>query len=188
MNNRKKQNIPNAWKKVPEKAPSSANKFRDAQKKLQASVQKHIQDYESSSDEEVVESKTVIGNWNKPYWKLSFIHFFIDKITASYTTKGGTDDKLQRTVSYLKDNLTSGASTCLICISKVKRDDQVNDYQQYNRLQDTVNTKCTQSVWVIESVHLKKSRRFTELRQLWDIIYNNALISTLETFWVYNVL
>lgn len=62
MNNRKKQNIPNAWKKVPEKAPSSANKFRDAQKKLQASVQKHIQDYESSSDEEVVESKTVIGN------------------------------------------------------------------------------------------------------------------------------
>lgn len=107
MNNRKKQGNANAWKKLPEKNPP-ANKFKEAQKKLQASVQKHIQGYESSSDEEIQESKTVI-----------------DKITATYTTKGGTNDKLQKTVSYLRDNLISGATTCLICISKVKRDDQI---------------------------------------------------------------
>lgn len=61
MNNRKKQGNANAWKKLPEKNPP-ANKFKEAQKKLQASVQKHIQGYESSSDEEIQESKTVIGN------------------------------------------------------------------------------------------------------------------------------
>lgn len=42
--------------------PAPANKFQEAQKKLQEAVQKHIKDYDSSSDEDTeIETDTVIG-------------------------------------------------------------------------------------------------------------------------------
>lgn len=44
------------------KKPTPANKFQEAQKKLQEAVQKHIKDYDSSSDEDAeLETNTVIG-------------------------------------------------------------------------------------------------------------------------------
>ncbi|KAK9887146.1 hypothetical protein WA026_020593 [Henosepilachna vigintioctopunctata] len=121
MNNRHKPKKPNPWNKntdsrQPAKTAantsgsnvSSESKFKDAQKKLQASVQKHIKEYESSSEEEDVSTSIVI-----------------EKIIANYTSTGSPNEKLTRTELYLKDTLSPGATTCLICISKVKRDDQV---------------------------------------------------------------
>lgn len=69
MNNRKKTSNP--WtqsvakkKPVPKRqnAPTSAEvRFKEAHGKLQAAVQKHIKDYESSSEEEELESENIIG-------------------------------------------------------------------------------------------------------------------------------
>lgn len=46
---------------TPAQQKSADLKFKEAQKKLQAAVQKHVKEYESSSDEEELESKNVIG-------------------------------------------------------------------------------------------------------------------------------
>lgn len=56
-NNNNRTNGPNLKKPTP-----AANKFQEAHKKLQEAVQKHIKDYDSSSDEDAeVETNTVIG-------------------------------------------------------------------------------------------------------------------------------
>ncbi|CAH0546976.1 unnamed protein product [Brassicogethes aeneus] len=87
---------------------SAEVKFKEAHKKLQAAVQKHVQDYESSSDEEELEVNNVIGS-----------------ILKNYTQYGGCDEQLERTQAFLEQSYLSGAATCLICISKVKRDDEI---------------------------------------------------------------
>jgi hypothetical protein len=49
-------------KKKPSSEVVAQNRFQEAQARLQASVQKHIkQDYESSSEEEDVESDRILG-------------------------------------------------------------------------------------------------------------------------------
>lgn len=66
--NNKKANV---WKtnnmgKETNKIPNTSNKaeikFKEAQSKLQAAVQKYAKDYESSSDEDELETENVIGN------------------------------------------------------------------------------------------------------------------------------
>lgn len=70
MNSRKKTSNPwsqNVAKKkspapVRQSAPTPAEvRFKEAHGKLQAAVQKHIKDYESSSEEEELESENIIG-------------------------------------------------------------------------------------------------------------------------------
>lgn len=47
------------------KKTSPVNRFQEAQKKLQEAVQKHIKNYDSSSDDEVEEdgTKGIVGKW-----------------------------------------------------------------------------------------------------------------------------
>lgn len=66
---RKKE--PNVWKKnvnynrgdnLQANSPTPAEvKFKEAHGKLQAAVRKHVQDYESSSEEEELESENIFG-------------------------------------------------------------------------------------------------------------------------------
>lgn len=55
-----KPNTHNLEKSLP--TPSEI-KFKEAHSKLQAAVKKHVKDYESSSDEEELESINLIGKY-----------------------------------------------------------------------------------------------------------------------------
>ncbi|CAH1179658.1 unnamed protein product [Phaedon cochleariae] len=88
--------------------PSSEAKFKEAHSKLQEAVRKHVKDYESSSDEEELESGSLI-----------------DAILKNYKHTGGENEQLGKTKLFLEETFLSGASTCLICISRVKRDDEI---------------------------------------------------------------
>ncbi|XP_022903190.1 NF-X1-type zinc finger protein NFXL1 [Onthophagus taurus] len=83
-------------------------KFKEATTKFQAAAEKHAKDYDSSSEEEDLESKNVI-----------------DGIFKFYTQKGQEIENLGRTKGYVEDSFISGAITCLICISSVKRNDEI---------------------------------------------------------------
>ncbi|XP_056634026.1 NF-X1-type zinc finger protein NFXL1 [Diorhabda sublineata] len=83
-------------------------KFKEAHAKLQAAVQKHITEYESSSDEEELLSETLI-----------------DSILKNYRSNNGEDDNINKTQTFLQETFLSGTSTCLICISRVRKEDQI---------------------------------------------------------------
>lgn len=83
-------------------------KFKAAQQKFHDSVKKHIKEYESSSEEEDLDSSNVI-----------------EGILKEYSQTGGTDDQVIRTRTFIEESFRSGANTCLICISRVKRDDHI---------------------------------------------------------------
>lgn len=88
---------------------SAQNRFQEARNRLQASVQKHInQDYESSSEEEELESENIF-----------------ESVIKSYSLLGGTSEDLGRTQNFLEDVFQSNAATCLICIATVKRSDSI---------------------------------------------------------------
>ncbi|KAJ9577747.1 hypothetical protein L9F63_005667 [Diploptera punctata] len=89
---------------------SAQSKFQKAQARLQASVQKHIKqgDYDSSSEEEELESDSILGS-----------------VLKNYSQVGGTSEDLGRTQRFLEDAFQSGAASCLICIASVKRNDPV---------------------------------------------------------------
>ncbi|XP_067003149.2 NF-X1-type zinc finger protein NFXL1 [Anabrus simplex] len=95
--------------KKPTSGPTSEDKFREAQARLQASVQKHIKpDYESSSEEEELESDNILGS-----------------VLKSYSQVGGKSEDLGRTQRFLEDAFQSGAAVCLICIGSVKRTEAI---------------------------------------------------------------
>jgi hypothetical protein len=71
-------------------------------------AKKHVQNYESSSDEEDVNGK--------------------DLFTAVFKNYAGNQNDLERTQHFLEDSLRSGAEICLICIGTVKRVDAVSDF------------------------------------------------------------
>ncbi|KAJ8964297.1 hypothetical protein NQ317_000093 [Molorchus minor] len=102
--NKRKQNIPNL-KSLP--TPSEI-KFKEVQQKLQAAVKRHVTNYESSSDEEELETTNAI-----------------EDILKTYKSTGGKNEYLGRTQSFIEEAFLSGAATCLICISKIKRDDSI---------------------------------------------------------------
>ncbi|KAL1517103.1 hypothetical protein ABEB36_000911 [Hypothenemus hampei] len=87
---------------------SSESKFKEIQAKHHKTIQKHVENYESSSEEEDLDTVNLL-----------------DSILKDYNTKGGTSDQLIRTKTFIEDSFISGASTCLICISRIKRDDQI---------------------------------------------------------------
>ncbi|XP_018334873.1 NF-X1-type zinc finger protein NFXL1 [Agrilus planipennis] len=84
----------------------SESKFQEAQKKLQAAVQKYAKDVESSEDEEF-EDENIIDSILKDY-----VH---DKNT----------DVLTKTKGSIVDRFSAGNTVCLICISTVKRADSI---------------------------------------------------------------
>lgn len=47
---------------------SSEDKFKEAQRRLQEAVQKHVKEYDSSSEEEEVEAESIIGTYYLPLW------------------------------------------------------------------------------------------------------------------------
>ncbi|XP_050511644.1 NF-X1-type zinc finger protein NFXL1 [Diabrotica virgifera virgifera] len=104
------QNVQNQPKKNKNKnLPTPGEvKFKEAQAKLQASVKKHVKEYESSSDEEELESATLI-----------------DSILKNYRTGNGEEESIEKTQTFLQETFLSGAATCLICISRVRKEDQI---------------------------------------------------------------
>ncbi|KAH1004003.1 hypothetical protein HUJ04_003825 [Dendroctonus ponderosae] len=83
-------------------------KFKEAQAILHNSVQKHVNDYESSSDEDDLDSVQLLGT-----------------VLKQYNDTGGTTDQTIKTQNFIQESFLSGANTCLICISRVKRDDKI---------------------------------------------------------------
>lgn len=71
---------------------------------LQA-AKKHIENYESSSDEEDLDCDALLKTVFKGY--------------------DGDRSQLQKTQEFLENIFQSGAATCLICIATVKRTDYV---------------------------------------------------------------
>lgn len=81
-------------------------KFKEAQQEHLQAAKKHIQNYESSSDEEDLESDALLESVFKGY--------------------DGDRSQLRKTQEFLEHVFQSGAATCLICIATVKRTDYVN--------------------------------------------------------------
>lgn len=81
-------------------------KFREAQLEHLQAAKKHIQDYESSSEEEELECDALLESVFKGY--------------------AGDRQQLQKTQEFLEHVFQSGAATCLICIATVKRSDYVS--------------------------------------------------------------
>lgn len=103
---------------------NSELKFKEAQVKLQAAVQKHVKAIDSSSEEEDLESDNVIGK----LFILSLSIFTISIIILDGILKNyGGKELLGRTEGYLHEAFVSNASICLICISTVRRVDSVSN-------------------------------------------------------------
>lgn len=75
-------------------------KFKDAQKAHIAAAQKHYENYESSSEEELENTS------------------LLESVFKSY---GGEKNQLLKTEKFLENVFQSGASICLICIATIKR-------------------------------------------------------------------
>lgn len=81
-------------------------KFKEAQLEHLQAAKKHIQNYESSSEEEDLESDALLESVFKGY--------------------NGDRSELRKTQEFLEHVFQSGAATCLICIATVKRTDYVS--------------------------------------------------------------
>lgn len=49
----------------------------------------------------------------------------LEDILKNYKNTGAENENLVRTQTFIEEAFLSGAATCLICISRVKRDDAV---------------------------------------------------------------
>uniref|UniRef100_A0A1B6MK23 PHD-type domain-containing protein n=1 Tax=Graphocephala atropunctata TaxID=36148 RepID=A0A1B6MK23_9HEMI len=88
---------------------TSEDKFQKAKLQMKEAAEKHkLTSYESSSEEEELESENILGS-----------------VLKSYASLGGTNEDLGRTQNYLEDAFQSGAAICLICIATVKRNDSI---------------------------------------------------------------
>ncbi|XP_046688543.1 NF-X1-type zinc finger protein NFXL1-like [Homalodisca vitripennis] len=74
----------------------------------EAAAKHKLTGYESSSEEEELESENILGS-----------------VLKSYASLGGTNEDLGRTQNFLEDAFQSGAAICLVCIATVKRNDHV---------------------------------------------------------------
>lgn len=83
----------------------AAAKFKEVQKENLEAAKRHIQNYESSSEEEDLEIDSLLESVFKGY--------------------GGERNQLGKTQTFLENIFQSGAATCLICIGTVKRADYI---------------------------------------------------------------
>ncbi|XP_049812218.1 NF-X1-type zinc finger protein NFXL1 [Schistocerca nitens] len=106
---RKTENKNQNTRSVPLQMPTAEERFKEAQLKQQASLQKHLSTgYESSSEEDDLENDNIL-----------------ESVLKSYSQLGGRSDELGRTQRFLEEVFQSGAATCLICIASVKRNDAI---------------------------------------------------------------
>lgn len=128
--------------KNPKKA---AAKFKAVQKENLEAAKKHVQNYESSSEEEDLEIDTLLESVFKGY--------------------GGERNELQKTQEFLENVFQSGAATCLICIGTVKRSDYIwscdNCYSFFH-------LNCLQR-WAKDSISQQKMHQSDDI----DGYYNN---------------
>lgn len=118
-------------KNATNKQNAAKNKFKEAQMEHIQAAKKHIQNYESSSDEEDLESDALLESVFKGY--------------------GGDRSELRKTQEFLEHVFQSGAATCLICIATVKRTDFVcimNIGVHQMNLLDFVCVVCTMYIFV----------------------------------------
>lgn len=94
----------NAGEKIVNNMKKSSDKFQAIQKKHIKAAQKHIENYESSSEEELENDS------------------LLESVFKSY---GGDKSQLHKTQEFLENVFQSGTATCLICIASVKRTDYV---------------------------------------------------------------
>lgn len=89
---------------------AAEEKFRKAQQKNQAAVTKYLdnQEYESSSDEETLETESILNSIFKNY------------------SQFGSNQGVEKTQQFLENAFQSGAGICLICIGSIKRADPVS--------------------------------------------------------------
>lgn len=104
--NKSQNNQPKETKNAVSKQNSSKAKFKEAQQEHLQAAKKHIENYESSSEEEDLDSDTLLKTVFKGY--------------------GGDKEQLRKTQEFLENIFQSGAATCLICIATVKRTDYVS--------------------------------------------------------------
>ncbi|XP_014247363.1 NF-X1-type zinc finger protein NFXL1-like [Cimex lectularius] len=111
----RKKRVENGWTDGPSRSPavpdamSAQNKFQEAHLKMQKSVQKYMrQEYESSSEEEELESDNILAS-----------------VLKNYNSFGGKSEDLGRTQNVLENSFRSGSAVCLICIALIKRTDSI---------------------------------------------------------------
>lgn len=93
-------------KKDEKTTKNSVKKFQKVQLEHIQAAKKHVQNYESSSDEEEeIECGALIASVFKEY--------------------NGESNQLRKTQEFLENIFQTGAATCLICIATVKRSDYV---------------------------------------------------------------
>lgn len=109
-----KENKPQSQAKEAKEAKNAANKqnvakakFKEVQLEHLQAAKKHIVNYESSSEEEDLDSDTLLKSVFKGY--------------------DGDKTQLRKTQEFLENIFQSGAATCLICIATVKRSDYVSE-------------------------------------------------------------
>lgn len=101
----KQQNQPKEAKNVVHKQNVAKAKFEEAQLEHLQAAKKHIENYESSSEEEDLDSDALLKTVFKGY--------------------DGDRAQLRKTQEFLENIFQSGAATCLICIATVKRSDYI---------------------------------------------------------------
>lgn len=112
-NNNNPWNLPKEQKpkfdseKNKKNAKNSVKKFNEVQLEHITAAKKHIQNYESSSEEE---------DDDLEYDKL---------IQSVFREYNGDQNQLKKTQEFLENVFQSGTATCLICIATVKRSDYV---------------------------------------------------------------
>lgn len=114
-------------KPQPAPGPQAIDKLKEAQKKHLQAAQKHLQNYESSSEEEL-ENDSLFGKCLLVVGAATQIFdssrlYFAESVFKNYA---GDKIGLQKTQEFLENVFQSGAATCLICIATVKRTDYVS--------------------------------------------------------------
>lgn len=104
-NSNNNHNNGNGQAKVTTVGQPNLHKFKEAQKAHAAAAQKHFDNYESSSEEELENSS------------------LLDSVFKGY---GGDKHQLEKTEKFLEHVFQSGAAICLICIATVKRTEYVS--------------------------------------------------------------
>lgn len=132
----RKKRVENGWTDGPSRSPavpdamSAQNKFQEAHLKMQKSVQKYMrQEYESSSEEEELESDNILGTKRRPLLMFTFHSFYAPfpaSVLKNYNSFGGKSEDLGRTQNVLENSFRSGSAVCLICIALIKRTDSVS--------------------------------------------------------------
>lgn len=103
--------MPSVAPKDAKNTKNAASKFKEAQQAHLEKAKKLIESYELSSDEEEIESDTLLESVFKGY--------------------DGDRSQLHKTQEFLENVFQSGAATCLICIATVKRTDYVSKMHSF---------------------------------------------------------